>query len=236
MKKKVVLTIIIISILIVILASVFFLIKKDSVKTDYKKMKLDGNEKLMIVAHPDDEILWGGSRLIEDDYVVVCITCGKVPKRVKEFQSVMEKTGDKYIMLDYPDKVAGKRSDWKEYYDDITKDIENIYKLKDWDEIVTHNPDGEYGHIHHVMTNKIVTDVVDKENLIYFGKYYSKNKMEELATKPPRIDEDILEKKIEILKMYESQDFIFDMFPQMFPHEDYKTYDEWQAIIDEENR
>ena len=36
--------------------------------------------------------------------------------------------------------------------------------------------------------------------------------------------------------MYESQNCIFDMFPQMFPHEDYKTYDEWQAIIDEENR
>ena len=28
---------------------------------------------LMIVAHPDDETLWGGAHLIEDNYYVVCV-------------------------------------------------------------------------------------------------------------------------------------------------------------------
>lgn len=237
MKRKVVFIVIgVVILLLAIEISLSFVFKKESIKTDYKKLKLDGNEKLMIVAHPDDEMLWGGSKLIEDDFVVVCVTCGGVPKRVKEFQTVMEKTNDKYIMLDYPDKVNGKRSDWKDCYDDITKDIENILKLQDWKEIVTHNPEGEYGHVHHKMTNQIVTGAADKKKLIYFGKYYSKKKIEELEELPPRIDDDVLEKKEDILKTYESQDFIFDMFPQMFPHENFKTYDEWQAMKNEEDR
>lgn len=209
----------------------------ESVRTDYTKLELNGNEKLMIVAHPDDEMLWGAEKLLKDEYVVVCITCGGVKKRVDEFEKVMKETEDKYIMLNYPDKVGNKRSQWEDEYDDITKDIKNIYNLQNWSEVVTYNPEGQYGHEHHKMTSNIVTDVVPHDKLIYYGKYFSKNKAQEMKEDefPPRMDEDLLKRKEEILKIYESQDFIFDMFAQMFPYEDYKTYDEWQAMTNEEN-
>ena len=40
-------------------------------------------ESLMIVAHPDDETIWGGSHLINGNYTVLCITNGNNKKRKK---------------------------------------------------------------------------------------------------------------------------------------------------------
>ena len=63
----------------------------------------------MIVAHPDDETIWGGSHLINGNYTVLCITNGNNKKRKKEFMKVMEKTHSKGIILSFPDKTKGKR-------------------------------------------------------------------------------------------------------------------------------
>lgn len=48
-------------------------------------------ESLMIVAHPDDETIWGGSHLINGNYTVLCITNGNNKKRKKEFMNVIKK-------------------------------------------------------------------------------------------------------------------------------------------------
>ena len=58
-------------------------------------------ESLMIVAHPDDETIWGGSHLINGNYTVLCITNGNNKKRKKEFMKVMEKTHSKAIILSF---------------------------------------------------------------------------------------------------------------------------------------
>lgn len=41
-------------------------------------------ESLMIVAHPDDETIWGGSHLTHGNYTVLCITNGNNKKRIYE--------------------------------------------------------------------------------------------------------------------------------------------------------
>ena len=48
---------------------------------DLDALDLDGYDKVMFVAHPDDDLLWGGRHLIEDDYLVVCMTRGNDPVR-----------------------------------------------------------------------------------------------------------------------------------------------------------
>ena len=48
----------------------------------------DSTKKLMIVAHPDDEVIWGCGHLMSGDYLVVCITNGKNEVRAKEFADV----------------------------------------------------------------------------------------------------------------------------------------------------
>lgn len=196
---------------------------------DFNTIDLEKAKNLMIVAHPDDETLWGGAHLLTDDYLVVCITCGPDKTRVKEFEEVMKLTNDQYIMLGFPDKVFGIRSNWQEEEARIYKYIRQIINLKDWNIIVTHNPNGEYGHIHHKKTNKIVTKAYDdsknSSHLYYFGKYYSKKSYEKLDEKPEFIQTDLYDVKVnKLIEVYKSQSFIKDMFSQMFAHEEWIEY------------
>lgn len=201
---------------------------------DFSKVDLGNATKLMIVAHPDDEILWGGAHLIEDDYLVVCVTCGAVKERVNEFIQVMGETNDKYIMLGYPDKTNGERDNWDLHRENIAKDIDKILELRDWEMIVTHNPDGEYGHQHHKMTNRIVTSVVDdKDKLYYFGRYHSKKEVPKYYNEMMPINDIYYKEKLRIIGLYRSQYFIQTMFDHMFAYEDFVTYEEW-GDIDEE--
>jgi len=214
---------------VIILLVFIFSSNKVPVKQQLKKINLDNINKIMIVAHPDDETIWGGGHLLQDDYLVVCITCGTNSTRVKEIKQAMNYSDDKLIMLGYPDKVWGKRSDWKYEKKDIKKDIKKILNYKNWDLVVTHNPQGEYGHNHHKMTSNIVTDIYGKQaNLYYFGKYY-KNKTLEKMSKPKKINSNLLKKKTEkMISIYKSQGFINKKFGHMYPYENWVKSTEWQ--------
>lgn len=204
-------------------------------KTNYNEIDLSGIDNLMIIAHPDDDMLWGGAELINKDYLVVCITCGSSERRVKEFEAVMSETNDKYVMLGYPDKTNGERDNWDTVRDGIIDDVEAIYALKDWKMVLTHNPEGEYGHIHHKMTDAIVTDAVVHEKLFYFGKYYSRKELEEDDVELSLLDEDTLRRKEEILNLYVSQDdTIHKTFGHMLKSEKVISYEEWNELYGKE--
>ncbi len=207
-----------------------FNIKPISKKT-IEEIKNCSADKLMIVAHPDDETLWGGAGLYEKDYYVVCITNGNNKIRKKEFNKILEETGNKGIILSYPDKVAGKKYDWSIVYDDIKADINNIINSKSWSLIVTHNPNGEYGHMHHVMTNEIVTDICVEEdnvdNLFYFGTYYKKSTLSKMEYELPRIDDNLVKFKEQVLKCYESQEGVIEKLGHMIPYEKWIPYKMW---------
>lgn len=150
-------------------------------------LNLDNVRNLMIVAHPDDETLWGGCHLAEEDYLVVCLTNGDNIVRNNEIVSATTLSGDKAIILTYPDMESGRKDNWKKYKTDITADINTLITYKNWNTIVTHNPDGEYGHMHHKMTSSLVADACDKagcyNKLHYFEVYYEKGTMP-LSYKP----------------------------------------------------
>lgn len=217
---------------ILILLSISFAVlifNQNYVDKDWSKIDLNTVDNLMIVAHPDDELLWGGAHLLRDNYLVVCITCGPNITRVNEFKNLMEQTGDQYIMLGYPDKILNIRSNWNDDKDDIYKDLSDIISLKSWNVIVTHNKVGEYGHLHHKLTHQIVLDVYNdlniSDNLYFFGKYYTKSGLKKLSVKPDRITDEELIKKTELMDIYKSQSFIKEMFNQMFPYEEWTKYE-----------
>lgn len=214
---------------IAILLMFIFSVNKIPVKQQLKKLNLDNVNKVMIVAHPDDETIWGGAHLLQDDYLIVCVTCGSNKIRVNEIKKITDYSEDELIMLGYPDKVWGQRSDWKYEKKEIQKDIQKILNYKNWQQVVTHNPDGEYGHTHHKMTSAIVTEVYGKqENLYYFGKYY-KNKELQKINKPITLDKKILKEKTKnMLPIYKSQGFIKEKFGHMYPYEDWIKSIEWQ--------
>lgn len=196
---------------------------------DASKIDLSKVNSLMIVAHPDDETIWGGAHLLSDDYLVVCITCGSKRNRVEEFKQAMAISNDQYLMLNYPDKVLGKRDDWKKSRKGITKDLEKIMRLKHWDKIVTHNEEGEYGHIHHIMTHNIVKSIYDEGNvkgkLYFFGKYYKKKDINLYKENLVSIDDKEKQVKInQMIEVYKSQSFIKESFGHMFDYENWIEY------------
>lgn len=196
---------------------------------DYKKY-----DSLMIVAHPDDETIWGANHLQNGNYLVICITNGDNEIRSKEFYEVMEQTGSQGIMLKYPDKTEGKRDDWASSKNAITKDIQYIMNQNHWEKIVTHNPDGEYGHQHHIMTNHIVTRLAKKEGyadeLYYFGKYIKKKQIPNYIEKEELSnllsEKDIKEKK-QLTEIYASQKKVMGNLEHMFPYENWIAYHTW---------
>ena len=178
--------------------------------------------KLMIVAHPDDETLWGGGHLAQGGWFVVCLTNGHNQIRNVEFYNAMRTLGANAIILSYPDKTDGKRDSWGEVKKWILEDINTVVGYKNWDEIATHNPDGEYGHVHHRMISQYTTEVVRSKGLLsklqYFGQYY---KMGEVpGDLVGNIEGSDLEKKKAAFQNYTTQlDMINKKWIQMAPHE-----------------
>jgi len=231
MKKKISLLIVGLLLLLIVSNIICRVIDKENMNKDSESLlkeldslNLDSTTKLMIVAHPDDDTIWGGSHLIDDNYLVICVTCGVDKTRVKEFKKVMAETNDKYMMLDYPDKTNGKRDNWNSVYDKITASLNTIINYKDWDTVVTHNPDGEYGHIQHKMTSKIVTSLANKDNLMYFGHYYKYDKVPEDLETISNENYDI--KLNTLVPLYASQKIV-GPYGHMLKHEVWVPYKKW---------
>ncbi|UTY38331.1 PIG-L family deacetylase [Allocoprobacillus halotolerans] len=146
--------------------------------SDLSQAGINESHKLMIVAHPDDETLWGGGHLLDGGWFVVVLTNGYNNQRVKELTNALSISHTHFIILNYPDLKSKKvKDDWNYVQKGMSKDIETLLKYKQWDQVVTHNPKGEYGHIHHKMTNQLVKKLAINlkiyDKLYYFGKFYS---------------------------------------------------------------
>ena len=192
---------------------------------------LDDYDSLMVVAHPDDETIWGGAHLLKGKYVVVCITNGNNRTRRKEFAAVMKQTDSIGLMLSFPDKTHGKRNNWESCREEIQQSIDTIVAQKDWATIATHNSKGEYGHIHHQMTSAITTAAAKKadltDHLYYFGTYVKaknmeKQKNQQYLTNPLTGDE--LEAKLCLTKFYASQHKVMEHLGHMLPYENWILY------------
>ena len=195
-----------------------------------ESLDLNGIDKIMITTHPDDEMFWGGGHLLNDNYLVVCVTCGMDDHRQREFENTMNDVGDKYVMLGYPrpvDESLKREFNWKAAgY--LTQDLENILNLKSWKEIVTHNPEGEYGHKYHILTSQIVTSIVkDKNRLSYFGKFYKKEEVDKLSSDV--LDENTYNRKLAIIMAtYKSQWLSAENNSHMFKNENFIKYSDWK--------
>ena len=127
-------------------------------------------DKVMIVAHPDDETLWGGNTLAAcEGWLVICLTNGHNVTRRRQFDEAMDLFGVRREIWNYPE-------DWKEvkFLDQVTDEIESrlspLVNSPHVTKVVTHNPDGEYGHDDHRRLSRLVTRAVkDRNRLCYFS-------------------------------------------------------------------
>ncbi len=139
------------------------------------------DNRLMIVAHPDDEAIFGASELTLAQerkglcWTVVCVTHPrKNAVRLVEFQKVMDRVDALGIVLTFIDGIVPLQEDpvlvgtlsavtvseWLRFI--ISGEVG---KLMNWTRVVTHGPMGEYGHPQHVAVHRAVRYIMREASL-----------------------------------------------------------------------
>lgn len=146
--------------------------------SDFNTLNSSKSKDLVIVAHPDDETIFLGSYLLDNSCFVVCLTNKDNYIRNNDFSTVMKLTNSDYIILDYPDLTNDMINNWNKHEKSLISDLNQIINSKIWDKIITHNPYGEYGHIHHKKTSKLVKKTCKHTNNLnkLFYCYYDYTK------------------------------------------------------------
>lgn len=222
----------IVTIKIVAITIVICLIITSLMIAQNKKQENINNQSLLIVAHPDDETIFAGNEILNQPYFIICITNGDNAIRKKEFEAILKKTNNEGVILSYPDKVNGKRSQWRTCQEEIKQTILYYLQSKPWHKIVTHNPDGEYGHNQHILTSEIVTDAVvslkKEDSLYYFAPYFKKNK---IPSENKTMNHQVENNKKELTSYYPSQEKTIAKFHHIFGYEKFISYKDKDAIF-----
>lgn len=214
--------IIILFVLILMFFIVFLFLKGPNlmpVKGQLEKLDLNDVDKLIIISHPGDESVFGGAHLLSDRYLVVCVSCGYDSEMTESFKKALNYSDDSSIMMGYSDKVYFGFN-----YRKIKKQLKFILKYKNWKEVITHNPDGEYGNYQHKQLNQILNEL-EVNNLYYFGEYYSEKELDKLD-KETNLDASLIRGKIKMVKKYDN---LYDDYSHILPFEDWIGADKWKS-------
>jgi LmbE family N-acetylglucosaminyl deacetylase len=124
---------------------------------------------VMFVAHPDDEIVFAGSFLLQNrdkKWLIVSVTTPQPSfvgdrRRNAFLERLPSVLGCDSLMLNCID--SGKKNRIQE---NIEPDISRIISSQRWEMIVTHGRIGEYGHMHHRQVHEIVKNICSDMSLI----------------------------------------------------------------------
>ena len=97
--------------------------------------------------------------------------------------------------------------------------------------VATHNPEGEYGHIHHRMTDKLVTQSFYRNywgtGLYYFGKWYTTTSLPDKIGLLKKVPAKALQKKLNVLNCYGSQKSAVNANIHMAEYENWVKASDW---------
>jgi len=120
-------------------------------------------KSLVIVAHPDDETIWMGGTILQNQnwqWTIFSLCKADDSDRAPKFKKVCEHLNAKPIITDLDDE-----SDEPLSTEGIKKMILQNLKKTNYDFIFTHGANGEYGHIRHVGVHEAVTELVKEKKL-----------------------------------------------------------------------
>lgn len=222
------------TILLLIICCILCLISlfiKPTMKCSDKKIFINPNHKinkLMVVAHPDDESLFAGNLLLaKKGWLVVCLTGGSKrcqwgaksrlrpysfrPDRATEFKNAMNYVNASYILYDYEDGPFGY------VFPGMEEELEEILTKYPIQEIYTFPKDGITGHRQHKNVHNLVDKVLDNiENKESFHNYF---KLYHFNIGKIHTPIDRWEKKKELLDLYVSQRATIDKYRPMAKYE-----------------
>lgn len=134
------------------------LVSEDSRKKHYRLMEQQ-KRVAIIVAHPDDEILWAGGTLInhpEWRCFVVCLCRKNDPDRAPRFYKVLDKIHAEGVMADLDDGPEQEPLNQQKVQETIKALLPSPY----YDLIISHSPAGEYTrHLRHEEVSKAVIEL-----------------------------------------------------------------------------
>ena len=153
-------------------------------------------DKLMIVAHPDDEALFGGAELLKhsDEYKVVVVDEYHSEVRKKELMASMEFIGIKEF-----EHWTGYKGGEDYHREKLIYELLRVLRERNWTKVVTHNRVGEYGHPRHRALHEILNHL--RPDILW---QFDKGKT--------RLSNDLLIKKRDLLKVYKSQREVLGWF------------------------
>jgi len=138
-------------------------------------------DKLLIVAHPDDELLWGGMNILsEPGWFVVCATNANNSVRSTEFYKSMSYANvTKFIMYDVKDEYTEEEEEADELFDGtpFEQGLKELSK-RAWKLVLSHNEEGEYGHEHHRKVHRMVSKYFPKAKFFEPGAHLSAQNVE----------------------------------------------------------
>lgn len=109
----------------------------------------------VVVAHPDDEILFAGQLILSrphDDWLIFCLTSGGDNDRAARFATSCHILGASGHIFKVPDVGPV----WRPEHYLMAQEYLTAH-LVGFDEVYTHGSKGEYGHPHHIAIHDIVT-------------------------------------------------------------------------------
>ena len=150
----------------------------------------------MIVAHPDDEALFGGAELLtySKEYKVIAIDEAHDHERKGEFKASMA-----FIGIEEYEHWTGYKGGEDYHREKLIYELLRVLRERDYKKIVTHNKLGEYGHPRHRALHDILNHL--RPDILWgFDKGSD------------RLPQDLLLKKRDLLKVYGSQRDVLDLF------------------------
>ena len=120
---------------------------------------------VIIVAHPDDEVIWSGGLILRHpqwEWTVLSLCRADDADRRPKFERVCSVLGATGIVSDLDDSATLKAIDPEV---EIGGRVLAHLGGRDWDLCLTHGPNGEYGHERHKQVHRVVKMLVEREQL-----------------------------------------------------------------------